>query len=243
MPARRIIVVVAVLAALTACSSTKQGAGTGSAVSSVPSSPVAPPASGGTASTSGQSSAAVPATTGASATTGAASASAQPAPSHPVRTATVHGVGSSAVYRIEVWVQTTESSCAAHAYGAPVIAYLTAHPCRGLSRLLATTTVNGKRVGFAQSSLAFLGTAPQDYDIAAKFRKLVTQDGTGNVSDLLREGRRLPSGPTAVPSPNAFSALGEDAGVVIVEAWYLDGPTPQNDPALVTMARDIFLSY
>lgn len=160
-----------------------------------------------------------------------------------MRTATVHAFQSPIVYKIDVWVESADSSCAEHAYGAPVIAYLTAHPCHGLSRLLATTTVNGKRVGFAQSSLAFVGTAPQDYEFSHQFQKLVAQDGTGNINDLLRDGRRLPSGPTAVPSPDAFFVTGEDAGVTIVDAWYLDGPTPTNDPPLVQMAKDIFLSY
>jgi len=46
-----------------------------------------------------------------------------------------------------------------------------------------------------------------------------------------------------VPSPDAFSAVGQDAGVTIVDAWYLDEPTPDNDPALVKMAHDIFLQF
>jgi hypothetical protein len=81
------------------------------------------------------------------------------------------------------------------------------------------------------------------YKTAGDFRTLVAADGTGNINDLLREGRRLPSGPSAVPTPDAFSVLGQDAGVAIVDAWYLDGPTPNNDPALVKMGHDIFLQY
>ena len=158
-----------------------------------------------------------------------------------MRTATVHS--GATTYDIKVWAQATDADCAAHAYGTPVIDYLTAHPCSGVTRLLATTVVNGKGVGFAQSSLGFKGGAPQVYQTAGDFRALVTRDGTGNINDLLREGRRLPSGPTAVPSPDAFSALGQDAGVAIVDAWYLDGPTPDNDPALVGMAHDIFLQF
>ncbi len=156
-----------------------------------------------------------------------------------MRTATVQA--GSATYLIKIWTETTNADCAAHAYGTPVINYLKAHPCSGVTRLLATTTVNGKGVGFAQSSIGFKGTAPGVYTTAGNFRVLVTKEGTGNLNDLLREGRRLPSGPTAVPSPDAFSALGQDAGVTILDAWYLDQPTPDNDPALVKMAHDIFL--
>jgi hypothetical protein len=172
-------------------------------------------------------------------TSASVSVTVQPAPSAPVRTATVHA--GSATYLVKIWTETTNADCAAHAYGTPVISYLKAHPCSGVTRLLATTTVNGKAVGFAQSAIGFKGTAPDVYTTAGNFRVLVTQEGTGNVNDLLREGRRLPSGPTAVPSPDAFSALGQDAGVTIVDAWYLDQPTPDNDPPLLKMAHDIFL--
>lgn len=234
MPGHRIVAFAAVLATLTACSSSTNGSGSRS--SATPSVPSSAPGSAVTSATSG-------ATAGASSTaaTSASSSPVQQAPSKPVRTATVHAA--TATYLIKVWTETTDTDCAAHAYGAPVINYLKAHRCSGVSRLLATTTVNGKAVGFAQSSLAFTGTAPQVYTTAEKFRALVETNGTGNINDLLREGRRLPSGPTGVPSPDAFSAEGQDAGVIIVDAWYLNGPTPDNDPALVKMAQDTFLQY
>jgi hypothetical protein len=148
-----------------------------------------------------------------------------------------------ATYVIDVWAERTDKDCAAHAYGQPVISYLQAHPCSGMTRVLATTTVNGRGVGIAQSSIGFSGQAPESYQTAGNFRTLVGLDGTGNLDDLLREGRRLPSGPTAVPSPDAFSVLAQDAGVTVVDAWYLDGATPDNDPALVTMARDTYLQF
>lgn len=107
--------------------------------------------------------------------------------------------------------------------------------------MLATTTVNGKAVGFAQRSIGFRGGMNRSYRAAGEFRNLVTRSGTGNLDDLMREGYRLPSGPSTVPFPNAFSALGQDNSVTVVEAWYLHGQTPDNDPPLVRMAEDIFL--
>ncbi|MFN2519199.1 MAG: hypothetical protein ABR604_09195, partial [Jatrophihabitantaceae bacterium] len=68
-----------------------------------------------------------------------------------------------ATYVIKIWVKTDDTNCAGHPYGVPVITYLNAHPCRSLSRLLATTVVNGKAVGFAQSIIGFLGRTPQVY--------------------------------------------------------------------------------
>lgn len=224
MTVRRIAAVAAALATLTACSSSTSGTGTKAA---------APPTAPGTSTS-------VAATVPAPASTSAApSVTVVPAPSSPVRTVGIHA--GTKTYFVKVWAETTDTDCAGHAYGAPVISYLKAHTCNGVTRLLATTVVDGKDVGIAQSSLTFKGTAPQVYTAAGDFRTLVTQDGTGNINDLLREGRRLPSGPTAVPSPDAFSALAQDAGVTVVDAWYLDHPTPDNDPPLVAMAHDIFL--
>jgi hypothetical protein len=142
-----------------------------------------------------------------------------------------------------VWADRNVTDCAAHAYGGPVLKYLKKHPCFGLGQVLATTTVGGKAVGFAQRSIGFKEPRPGSYTATAGFHRLVQQDGTGNVNDLLREGYRLPGGPTSVPFPNAFSALGQDNDVTIIEAWYLKGKTPDNDPPLEKMARDIFLQY
>lgn len=161
-----------------------------------------------------------------------------------LRTTTVQNTASGTTYSVTVWAQRKDDTCADHAYGAPMVAFLEKHPCGGLTRLLATTAVDGRAVGFAQSSLGFESPgqdAEAGYRAASDFIRLVSADGTGNIADLLREGARLPAGPTAIPSPDAFSALGQDAGVVVLEAWYLDGPTPENDPPLVTMAQDLFL--
>jgi hypothetical protein len=176
-----------------------------------------------------------------------ASASASPsvtihaAPAEPVRTARVDANGRH--YDIKIWFETRTIECADHAYG-QVADFLTAHPCRGLTRQLATTTVKGKEVGFNLSVVNIPGSdSTHLYDNASAFRTLVDKDGTGSVADLLREGYRLPSGPTAVPSPDAFRSMVQDAGISIYDMWYLDGPTPNNDPALEQMAQDIYLAY
>lgn len=164
-------------------------------------------------------------------------------PGHPVRTATIVGA-SGRTYVINVWAVSRVTVCWRHAYGAPVIAYLKQHHCRAVTRLLATTRVGGRDVGFAQSAVVFAGaTAEQAYSAAGNFRTLVSKDGTGNLNDLFREHYRLPAGPSSVPSPDAFDAEAQDNGVTVVDAWYLAGRTPVNDPALVRMAKDIYLQF
>ena len=140
-----------------------------------------------------------------------------------------------------MWAQKQTTACAAHAYGTPIIAFLRKHPCDGLRSLLATTRVGGRAVGFAQRTIGFRGAEGHSYRAAGEFRALVSRSGTGNLDDLLREGYRLPAGPAHVPFPNAFAALGQDNSVTVVEAWYLHGATPDNDPALERLERDIFL--
>ena len=164
-----------------------------------------------------------------------------PVPSQPVRQALVRANGTA--YRIQVWAEVRTPDCAAHAYGAPLIAFLRRHPCTGVSSLLATTRVGGRAVGFARRSIGFKGAGDQSYRSAAQFKALVSRSGTGNLDDLLREGYRLPSGPSQVPFPNAFDAQSQDNGVTVVEAWYLHGPTPDNDPALERMERAIYLQF
>src|SRR6478609_5968530 len=151
----RIRPVVAVIAAsvLAACSSTTSGAGSGSATPSsthardFPS--TTPPSTRPTTPTS---------------TSASKAPSTHPVPTTPLRTATVHGAHGT--YVIKVWAKAHTATCADHAYGAPVINYLVSHPCTGLDRLLATSVVHGRPVGFAQSSLGFVGVSPRVYEVA-----------------------------------------------------------------------------
>lgn len=162
-----------------------------------------------------------------------------PVPTEPVRTKTVTASDGS-VYAISVWAEQESDNCAEHAYG-QVQQYLETHPCTGVHQVLATTAINGRAVGFAENSVGFSGTMNTAYRNAGEFTTLVSTDGTGNLNDLLREGYRLPAGPDHVPSPDAFKALGQDAGVVVTDAWYLVGVTKPNAPPLEKMAEDIFL--
>jgi hypothetical protein len=165
-----------------------------------------------------------------------------PAPSVPLRSVTVHAVDG-ATYVVKVWADVRDDTCFDHAYGQPIIGFLTRHPCSDLHRYLATTSVNGRPVGLNESATGFAGTAENPYRDASRFSELEEADGTGSLNDLLREGYRLPSGPTSVPSPDAFNVLGQDQGVTVWDVWYLDGPTPANDPALIKMTQDVFLQF
>ena len=245
MRARRLPVTLALCSvtacALTACASSVPGKGTGAGAPNVVT--TAPAVSTGASSTAPSSPSSPRSTTpskgSSSAPSSSTGASVHPVPSAPLRTITAPG-SDGTTYEVKIWAENSVTDCAAHAYG-EVASFLRHHDCYGLRQVLATTTVDGRAVGFAQRSIGFRGGERSSYRAAGRFRSLVTRSGTGNLNDLMREGYRLPSGPTSVPFPNAFSALAQDNSVTVVEAWYLDGPTPDNDPALVRMAQDIFL--
>lgn len=234
MPRRTVHVALAAAAALAllaACTSTKTGTGTPA------------PASTTASSTATTSTAAASSTAPASSTsaTPSPSVTTHPVPSAPLRTATVHAPDG-ATYVIKIWADVKNATCADHAYG-PMVQFLTTHKCYSMERVLATTTVHGQAVGFNATSTGFPGTAANPYSGTEAFRAYVEKDGTGSINDLTREGYRLPTGPATVPSPDAFTTVGQDAGVSVYDIWYLTGPTPENDPLLIKMAQDIFLQY
>lgn len=221
-------------AALTACSSTTNGAGERAGRPTAPSTHDFP-------SITAPATSPAPITSEAPASPPAASI--HPAPSSPLKTVTTHAPDG-ASYVVKIWQQVEDPTCFDHAYGTPMITYLTQHPCTGLRRTLATTTVGGREVGFNESEAGFPAGPPANpYRWAEKFKTLEEADNTGSIVDLLRDGYRLPSGPTALPASEVFNVLGQDSGVVVYDVWYLDGSTPSNDPALIKMTQDIFLQF
>jgi len=238
---RSITVLVALLASA-ACGSTTAGTGTVNR----PSSPVASTADFPSESLT-PGGPALPAPTSAPVTQPAPSSAApsgtvHPVPSAPLRTATVHA-SDGATYVVKIWADVKDDTCFDHAHGGPIVTFLTKHPCGGLERFLATTTVQGRPVGFALSATGFPGTAKDPYKYAGQFSELEQKDGTGSIDDLMMDGYRLPQGPPHIPAGEAFNVLGQDSGVTVWDAWYLDGSTPNDDKALITMTEDLFLQF
>jgi hypothetical protein len=153
----------------------------------------------------------------------------------PVRTIAVTGTPSGTTYQVSICAEEIDRNCRAHAHGGAVVTFLAKHPCTSMTRRLGTTTVEGKAVGFALTTIRF-----PSGKTANAFRVLVTKDGTGNLDDLLSDGKRLPAGPRSLPNPDGFSSADHDADVLVVDSWYLTGSTPENDPPLTALANDFF---
>jgi hypothetical protein len=235
----RAVVIAGLLSAtvvLAACSSTTSGAGHGGSPTTTASStadfPTASPTEPGDTTS--------PPPTSEPSDTSAASI--HPAPATPLKTLTVDAADGT-TYVVKIWADVSDPTCFDHAYGEPIITFLTKHPCSGLHRYLGTTSVKGRPVGFAESATGFHGTSKDPYIYASQFGQLEEQDGTGSLNDLLREGYRLPAGPTSVPASEAFNVLGQDEGVTVWDVWYLTGPTPNNDKDLIKLTTDLFLQF
>jgi hypothetical protein len=111
------------------------------------------------------------------------------------------------------WTQrvvTSEPTCEGHAYGLAV-QFLREHPCVQLDRSLWSGDVSGTPM-VASVALVRL----HDEASASAFKSLVDSSGTGNVADLLREGRGFPGAPASLGNAGYGSALLGDS-VVITE--------------------------
>jgi hypothetical protein len=235
-PVRHAALAAAALGLLAGCSSQVSGNGHFASEPAPPGSPSAGSSVSGPTGPGAPSTGSLPPVTS---TSPPSKTSSSAAARKPVKTVTVHG--QHGTYVFQIWAVKQEKNCAAHAYGRPMVTFLRKHPCISMSQLIATTTVDGRAVGLAQNTIGFGGKVQQAYRTTNKFRTLVTRNGTGNLDDLLREGYRLPSGPKAVPSPDAFTALEQDNGCTVTDSWYLKGPTPTNAKPLEQMVVDSYL--
>jgi len=131
------------------------------------------------------------------------------------------------------WVQQAaddQTNCAAHAYG-KVQAFFATTPCASVHRSLATTNQAGRAVVVASNIVTF-ATAPQ----AQQYLTLVNSDGTGNISDLLREGVTYQGAPTRLP-PAAFASRRDGVRVFVAEAAYAEGKSSDTDSVLEHVAQ------
>lgn len=130
-------------------------------------------------------------------------------PTDPAATRVVDGV----TYTRQV--ATTDTSCEGHAYN-QAAEFLRERGCLHLDRSLWSGTAEGQEVVIAVATVQLADTTT-----ATAFRSLVDSNGTGNVSDLIREGRGYPGAPPALSGQGYASAQLGDR-VVVSEADGID---------------------
>ena len=109
----------------------------------------------------------------------------------------------------------TEDTCIGHAYGATAD-FFADNDCTGLSRALYSTEIGGEAVVVSVSRVRL-----PDAATARSLRSLTDANGSGNVSDLLREGMRYTGSPAELHKAEYASAV-SGATVTIVESAWVD---------------------
>jgi hypothetical protein len=126
-----------------------------------------------------------------------------------------------------------DSTCAGHAYDA-VAAFFASSDCTGLSRSLWSADTGGKPAVVSLSRV----TMP-DVANAQALRSLADTDGSGNVSDLLREGVRFAGGPTKLTGAQ-YASDQQGTTVTIVEtSWAATAGTSSALDALASSALSL----
>ncbi|RBY94637.1 hypothetical protein DQ244_04945 [Blastococcus sp. TBT05-19] len=106
-----------------------------------------------------------------------------------------------------------DETCAGHAYG-DVAAFLDATDCVGLSRALYSASVEGAPVVVSVSRVTMADPAT-----ARQLRALADTNGSGNVSDLLREGLTFEGGPAKLSGAEYASATSGATVTIVESAW------------------------
>ncbi|MCW2676068.1 MAG: uncharacterized protein JWR70_1108 [Modestobacter sp.] len=148
-----------------------------------------------------------------------------PAAATPSATATASGAAPATGTTVQVdgvtytmEVGTVAGSCKGHAYGA-VAGFFSGQDCVGVSRALWSAQVDGQPAVVSLSRVVM-----PDAATAQALRALTDGNGTGNVSDLLREGVSYAGAPARLSNAQYASAL-DGATVTIVEtSWSATGP-------------------
>jgi hypothetical protein len=122
-----------------------------------------------------------------------------------------------------------DETCRGHAYGS-VAGYFDSADCVGLARALWSAQVEG---GWTVVSVAQV--VMPDEASARALQQLTDTDGSGNVSDLLREGVRVDGAPERLSDAQYDSALDGDT-VTIVETAWADGAAQGNAAVLDGLA-------
>nr|WP_275585918.1 hypothetical protein [Geodermatophilus sabuli] len=110
-----------------------------------------------------------------------------------------------------------DPSCAGNAYGA-VADFFADTECAGLARALYSTDVEG-RPAVVSVSVVDMGDAAG----ARALRALTDRNGSGNVSDLLREGVRYAGGPEQLSGAEYASAVSGSRVTIVEAAWSAAG--------------------
>ncbi|UOY03441.1 hypothetical protein [Blastococcus sp. PRF04-17] len=120
-----------------------------------------------------------------------------------------------------------DDTCIGHAYG-DTQSFLEADDCTGLSRALYSAELEGGPIVVSVSRVQM-----PDNAIARELQALTDTNGSGNVSDLLREGVRYTGSPSKLSGAEYASAVSGSVVTIVETAWVEnpDGSSAEIDQA------------
>ncbi len=115
----------------------------------------------------------------------------------------------------------TITDCAGHAHGRTKRSFEKQN-CVKATRALTTGRVNGRPVLFVTSRIQMASA-----DAAAAIKQVLDANGTGNLNDLLSEGKTFAGAPAKMPS-SGYASVQTGAVVMVAEAGFSDGGLSSN---------------
>jgi hypothetical protein len=125
------------------------------------------------------------------------------------------------------------TDCASHARGRTKVSF-EAHNCVKATRLVASGQISGRRALYVVSRIQMASA-----EAAAAVKEVLDGSGTGNLNDLLREGKTFPGAPVKMPD-SGYASVQTGAFLTVAEAGFVDGgPSSSRDLALRASAAQV----
>jgi hypothetical protein len=137
--------------------------------------------------------------------------------------------GRSAPTGYAVKVTDVITDCASHARGRAKSSFET-QKCVKATRSLATGRVRGRPALFVTSRVQMASA-----EAAASVKQVLDGNGTGNLNDLLREGRSFPGAPETMPA-SGYASVQTAKVVTVAEAGFVDGGRSSSTEAALRAA-------
>jgi hypothetical protein len=126
------------------------------------------------------------------------------------------------------------TDCQNHSYGQTKRSFKV-RDCVTATRSLATGQVSGRQTLFVTSRITMASA-----EAATSLKRTLDADGTGNLNDLLREGKKTFPGAPAKMSSSGYASVQKGTVVLVSEAGFVDGgPSSNNDPVLRAAATQV----
>jgi hypothetical protein len=131
-------------------------------------------------------------------------------------------------------VQVTDviRDCASHSHGQTKTSFQSEN-CVMATRFLATGKVSGRPTVYVVSKIQMASA-----NAAATVKQVLDATGTGNLNDLLREGKTFVGAPSTMPD-SGYASVQTGAIVVVAEAGFVRGPSSNTNPALRAAAAQV----